>query len=709
LPVQIDSGAGRELTSIAGRAIGCVALWFLPATPDFDTIRIFAISAAICFFFLYFGSLGIDGDAPNYLRWSEALAHGDNLVGNRALFWNWYDGGMPLVMLISGYPWTHSLIRLVILQALMGMTMPLLAYSAIRPWFPWAAYYTAIVSAVVLAPFLLFKWINHDQPYIFFTELSMWLVNRYLYRAHPAKIYAMTAAVFLAGIIKPLGLTLYPPLIGVCWLLGRDRSERTLTHFLAAISIFLISNYGYSNYRSWFLVRPLSVLGAQMFSNIYLNSRELGVTLAPDIGPNMKLLFDRTYESLLPSPAEVDLLHHWQFATPDLTKKLFYEYDARDVVEHMFLKPNMIYWVYIIARVDDRTLLMASLETMRAHPVYVATYMLRNMWEFIYDPGWLHEINDTNEQIHGGLLFPFSGATTVGRDTGGDTLIEPARSEANFRPLTRQPEWIKTIYYEMERAWAAYYQSLTRVGFLLILVTWFSACIGFLNSLWRMPALARWSEFWISEKVVRASLAASMILLASIAATGFLVDPLYRYDYSLLMFKVILAGIGVTVLFHVIGQFGAWVGIRRRDAVALSVPSVDAVAGPMSRRQVIASWGVLLVLVIGGLGQWPRTLSTAAAEIQPDGSVYVVGATLGENCGLPKDNALEFFRSACSGRQKCVYVVDWREVAFPTDACAPSLTIDWRCSASGPARRTELQGAADRTAVPLSCRRESDE
>ena len=52
----------------------------------------------------------------------------------------------------------------------MALTIAPLAYLTLHPWFPRAAYYTVMAAALSLAPILLFKYLHHDQPFIFFYD-----------------------------------------------------------------------------------------------------------------------------------------------------------------------------------------------------------------------------------------------------------------------------------------------------------------------------------------------------------------------------------------------------------------------------------------------------------------------------------------------------------------------------------------------------------
>ncbi len=306
--------------------------------------------------------------------------------------------------------------------------------------------------------------------------------------------------------------------------------------------------------------------GTQLIENIYLNSSEFDVKLSPDIGPNMKYILDHVYECMLPSPAQAKLLTGGNAPSdPQFMQENVYPYTAKELYEQLLTHTNFGYFYFILACVDsslslpeaDHVYLMASLEVARAHPLYVLEYALRNSWQLLYDPGWLHAQGTLEPHLRGGLFFPFSGATTAGRGNIGDRLEQPALSEAEFIPLERQPRFIKGIYFDIESVWHEYYQPVTRVVFWLICVTWLSTVVGFLEMTMRAARWKWWSEVLLSAQVVPASLTVSVILLGNVFVTGLLVNSYYRYDFSITMLKIMLAGLGCTIIVELVRRIGA--------------------------------------------------------------------------------------------------------------------------------------------------------
>jgi hypothetical protein len=523
-------------------------VWLGPASAGYDAVRIFALSSALGHFYLYFGAFAVESGASHYTDWADAIVSGADLKGNPAMYIR--DVGMALVMLIGGFPFTRSLVGITIIQVAMGMVMPLLVYLALRPWFPRAAYYVAIASAISLAPFLLAKTIHHDQPYVFFLILSVCLLNAYIHNGRATLVYALTLTVFAMSLVRQTGKGLYP-LVALAMLMEGPR--RGVKHVAVAVALFVALNIGYAQYRHSML-GDMRALGITAFENVYLNSSEFGVKLSPEFGPNVKHVIERIHQCSLPSPAQAkNLTGDMAPSNPDFMAEHFYKYTADELVEKVFTQTHREYLYFLQGCIqEDLVLLMAALETAKARPLFVLGYTLRNSFQLLFDPGWLHGRHTTEPHFRGGLGFPLGGVSSAGRSTIGDRLPQPALAEASFIPLPRQPQFVQAIYFRIEKIWGRVYHPITIGMGCLMVVTWISIAIGLLQRTFRTERLERWSELWLSRSVEPAALGITLLLLGNVAVTGLFIDSYYRYDFSLLMLKIMSAGIGGAVVIHIV-------------------------------------------------------------------------------------------------------------------------------------------------------------
>lgn len=92
---------------------------------------------------------------------------------------------------------------------------------------------------------------------------------------------------------------------------------------------------------------------------------------------------------------------------------------------------------------------------------------------------------------------------------------------------------------------------------------------------------------------------------------------------------------------------------------------------------------VLAVLTVIGFADWVWYLESMIKP-SPKGTMDVLRADLGANCGEPKDNILHWVKSACAHEKECNLIFDWNFRGPVADSsCSSRLRIEWRCSLAG--------------------------
>jgi len=121
-------------------------------------------------------------------------------------------------------------------------------------------------------------------------------------------------------------------------------------------------------------------------------------------------------------------------------------------------------------------------------------------------------------------------------------------------------------------------------------------------------------------------------------------------------------------------------------------------------RHSLALWCLLGILTILGFAGWAWYVRAVAVLPPAEGTIHVVGATFGENCGASKDNVLQLVSSACTGKKTCTYVFNWRLLGNPAPTCNKQFRIEWRCSSGGPALTQMTPSDPPQGSLfPLSC------
>jgi hypothetical protein len=113
---------------------------------------------------------------------------------------------------------------------------------------------------------------------------------------------------------------------------------------------------------------------------------------------------------------------------------------------------------------------------------------------------------------------------------------------------------------------------------------------------------------------------------------------------------------------------------------------------------------VLAILTVAGIWNWVWYIQSVI-KAPSDGTVAVVSASFGENCGAPKNNVLQGVKFACAGEKKCDLIFDWNLIgADPAPTCDKQFRVEWKCSSAGQIFVYSLLSEPDQGAIiPLSC------
>ena len=300
--------------------------------------------------------------------------------------------------------------------------------------------------------------------------------------------------------------------------------------------------------------------GGQIFFNPYINSLDYGIRLSGDLGPNMKRLTDEVYQAMLPSPRSSKFLTNlYQAEAPPsefrdqviipFLNVYFYPYTAAQVRQQLFDLPNWEYYYVIFSVVPDSVLLKASWEIIQKHPLFAIEYTARNLWYFLYQPGYFHTRFNPVPMFHGGIFFPLDGQIAIGGGAFGANaaiLGLPARAtgELAFDTYGLQPDWMRRLYAGIRFTWLASYDAIMRGMFVFMVAAW-SVLILHLSSVWSQSVrMRKWVEFIGADQLSAYVLYISVFIFYNAIITAAFTDPDYRYGDMVLLIKLLLAGIG---------------------------------------------------------------------------------------------------------------------------------------------------------------------
>lgn len=523
-----------------------------------DLAKILLISTLVQVFFLFTANYALPGGAQEFFAYANAL-----LTGQKAPTIYSRDIGFPLLLILSGYYVSHSLIGITIIQALMGIAIPALIYLAVAPVSRVGAYYTAFASIVTLSPYFFFKWVHHDQAFVFFCIVTIWTFCRFVAYKQPRYLYWFTLAVIGASLTRPAGNLLFPVFIIVAYLAARVVSLR---HYVACVLLFAGAVGAYQIHRYVILDMANrdyvpSYTGQQIFYNLYMNSKEYGIILSEDLGPGIRAITDQIHEAMLPEPRSSEILKsfmNWESNPSDFTEKVtipflnkyFFPYSAAEFRSQLYRDPNWEYSLLMTVVVpNDQLFLKASWEVVRAYPLYPLKYAARNLWLLMYEPGYFHTRFNPVPLFRGGQFFPFDGQAGIGGSIFGAAsaalgLPAKASREIGFDSLAAQPDWARQLYGAIKSAWFAGYDAAVRISLALMLIAWLYVALYGAAIFVPSFGITRRLAVLGGPDLVAPIICVSVLLMYNALATAVFAEPDYRYHHMIVPIKVVLAGFG---------------------------------------------------------------------------------------------------------------------------------------------------------------------
>ncbi len=168
LPTR-EAQYGRAGSTLQLWAMAPVALLSPSAIARVDRAKLTLLCTLAAIYFLFAAKTLLPGGAIHFVRYAEAIIQGTILAPEIAS----RDAGYPLLIILSGFPFSHSLIPLLLIQAGFAILLPLLIYEGLQRLSPMIAFYAGLASIAMLSPFYFMKMIHHDQTYIFFSTAML--------------------------------------------------------------------------------------------------------------------------------------------------------------------------------------------------------------------------------------------------------------------------------------------------------------------------------------------------------------------------------------------------------------------------------------------------------------------------------------------------------------------------------------------------------
>lgn len=537
-------------------------LWACTATdPISDALKILFLSTTFAILTIYAQGFTFNGDSHEFTDWAVAMARGGGIPPQP--IYASRDIGYPLLLWISGYPYTHSLLGIAVLQAVMAALMPLAIYLAIRPLSASAGYYAAVASVLSFVPFVNMKQIHHDQAYGFFLVVSATLWIAYVVSRRPAYLYWGTASFLFTGVTSPMGNLLFLTFLMGAFVVVRGPVVR----YAACLGVGVILLLGYIVYRHVLFGIPLghempSYMGEQAIYDPYVNAGEYAIGLSPDIGPAMRQVIERTDRAVPQDPQQLrSAMAEMYKGHESFPEKYYYSLTAPQLRSQLFAHPNVEYFYFLLGAVDDDRLdLAASLEIARRYPGYIAGYSLRNIGMLLAAPGWKHSRFNDNGFQYEGNPFPLAVHGYDGPPLlNGISANAPAARELRSYDFTALPYPVRIVdrLLQSKYYWPVVSRWAVTGTFAFILAGAFSLGLRFLLAALRISRLSGISaaiDRVLPAPVDVAFAGAAVMLLEVYVITGMYVDPAMRYYHQLEGLRFVVAGFGAGIVLNMLRE-----------------------------------------------------------------------------------------------------------------------------------------------------------
>lgn len=175
------------------------------------------------------------GGAEQFIAYANAIAH-NTILGPSANA-SQRDAGYPLLIIFSGYPYVHSLIPLLLIQAAFAVALPLLVFESLRRVATVPAFYTSLYSMLTLSPYLFMKMVHHDQSYIFFEMLMLVMILLSVQTKQICYLYLFTLVAIFTSIVRPAGNALFPIAIIGIYIVIRGK----IRHYFTCAILFAVA------------------------------------------------------------------------------------------------------------------------------------------------------------------------------------------------------------------------------------------------------------------------------------------------------------------------------------------------------------------------------------------------------------------------------------------------------------------------------------
>ncbi len=506
---------------------------------------ILLMSIGVGSFYFFTSSIHFAGGGSHFLDWALALV-GDRNFNPDDLAQR--DIGFSLILLLSAFTITKSFDGVIGVQLVFAILMPIIVFLILFDLNRKVAFIASLATILTLSPFVLIKFVYHDQTYIFFMLLSSYLLLKYIKTEDKnIYLYSFTIAILFASYSRSAGNYIYPLLLLFTYLLKRNNVKYyliSLIIFGVGFSIYMAHRkemFGYGGDRSG--------IGLQSFYSTYipLGDAEVKFALRPEMGENTAKLISGLKEYIGEDIKSSRLIKDYSSGPKDFLEKNIYNKTPEQLNYAILNEPceEYMWMLYGVFPGNDAVYRNVSLEIIKEYPAVFLRHIAINLYSMLFDPGLNFGRYDVSgRRGHSGVDFlPAQGTNGAGGAGMQDATPygEKLVREIDYRPLEHLPGYVKSIFLASERYYVENYRSWVSISNIFIIICWVCLIYYYLRGI----------RTYFPEQVkslCSSSFVISIFLLYEVALDGILAGPHMRYFHFTELFRIILCGYALNFL-----------------------------------------------------------------------------------------------------------------------------------------------------------------
>lgn len=504
------------------------------------------LSIFVGVFYSLTASIHLAGGASHFLDWALALV-GETEINKDDVAQR--DIGFSLIVLLSGFTITKSFTGIIVIHLLFSIAMPIIIYLTIDKFNKLIAFISSLVCIFTLSPYVLIKFVYHDQTYIFFMILSAYCLIEYL-RRDDSYIYLFffTITILMASYSRSAGNYIYPILLLSAFIFKPNKTK----YFIISILIFITGFSFYMAHRNAIFGSGgnRAGVGLQSFYATYipLGSSEKKLGLSAEMGPNTAKLIEGLSDYIGDDVRNSRFYRDLSSTPPDFLENYILNKTPTELKAAILSEPceEYMWYLYGVFPNNDAIYRNVAFEIIKKYPLVYLKHILINYYSMLFSPGLHFGRYDLSGKRHsaGVDFLPAQGTNGSGGPGQQDARPygEKLVNEINFRPLDTFPLFVKDIFTASEKYYIRNYRKWVRISNILIVfyIYFFFHYYFFLKKIKYHEEL---NLLWQSSFVI------SIYLLYEITLSALLAGPHMRYFHFTELYRIVLCGYTLQFIF----------------------------------------------------------------------------------------------------------------------------------------------------------------